>query len=519
VWPLGRLLRLCVFVVAIPLAVIGCGDDGGGGSGRGTAANTSGGAGAAGPRLASAAFRDQDGDALPGAGDLLVLSFDAPVDASGLGVGALLLVPGDTLGQAPGLSGGPASHQVTVVLGAAAHLSLYDTYRPGRPQAGRQATVALDVTGHPGAVRGVGGEAARAGLARLIEVPRAERNRAQGHLDRGGYNLYYGQMHSHTLFSDATVGYPSDAYDTARFQGGLDWFAVSDHIEQVYPLPYKWDDTKRMADVRNFDGSFVTLTGYEWGSGLHNPVTPSLYQHANVMSRSMIDLGRSTSLRGFYGQVAALPDDAVGKFNHPGMRSKQDFGITLYFNNWDDHAYDPLGDKHFALVRVMPGKHDQTAAYQPLLDRGWHVAPAYGEDNHRGNWGLSSRRMGVWTDALTRGAILGGMRAMRTFTTTDHTARLRLLAVDAEGPVWMGSTIPHPGPVHLRVECQDADDGFDRIEVVTYAGAIAATQAAAGALSVTSDVVVDPAADAYFFARAVQSDGDVLYSAPLFIDR
>ncbi|RME75658.1 MAG: DUF3604 domain-containing protein [Planctomycetota bacterium] len=467
-------------------------------------------------------FEDRDGDRAPSAGDALRLRFDEPVDVSRLRPDAIVLgAAGDTLGQGPVVQPGPGDDEATVVLGPGTALSLYDTYRPGTPQAGTQAHLWIDLQRQPDAVRDRQGRPARPGAPRLIAVPRAERDRAQGQQDRGGpYHPYYGQMHSHTLFSDGTMGYPSDAFDMARFQGGLDWFMTSDHLETLAVLgSYTWPETLRMADLRNVPGEFVTFVGYEWGSGLKSLVPLTLYQHANVMSRTRIAVSDGTTLRGFYEAVSRLPDDPIGKFNHPGSRTKARLGITVYFNNWDDHAYDPLGDKYFCLVRVMYGHHDHTKGYEPLLDHGWHVAPAYGEDNHRGNWGLSDRRMGVWAEQLTRASLREGMRAMRTFTTNDRNAWIRLQAIDSEGPIWMGSTIVEPGPVQLEVACEDADDGFDRIEIVTTGGQVVATHPLNGALSAVEREVVDPPADAWYYARAIQRDGNILYSAPIFVDR
>jgi hypothetical protein len=44
----------------------------------------------------------------------------------------------------------------------------------------------------------------------------------------GGYNVYYGMLHSHTSISDGS-GTPSEAYEYARFTAELDFFGIADH--------------------------------------------------------------------------------------------------------------------------------------------------------------------------------------------------------------------------------------------------------------------------------------------------
>ncbi|MFA6450127.1 MAG: histidinol phosphatase, partial [bacterium] len=46
------------------------------------------------------------------------------------------------------------------------------------------------------------------------------------------YNLYIGDLHTHSGFSDGT-GLPENAYDTARNTGHFDFLAVTDHVEAL----------------------------------------------------------------------------------------------------------------------------------------------------------------------------------------------------------------------------------------------------------------------------------------------
>jgi hypothetical protein len=48
-----------------------------------------------------------------------------------------------------------------------------------------------------------------------------------------GYNLYFGDLHSHTGYSDG-YGTPAEAY-AAAIAGGADFFATTDHTKWVSP--------------------------------------------------------------------------------------------------------------------------------------------------------------------------------------------------------------------------------------------------------------------------------------------
>jgi hypothetical protein len=510
------------------IAVLGgCGGGGGGGGGRSHGAGGSTGGGATpgpspaparGPALESARLVDRDGNGLASPGDEVVLRFDEDADLSRLSVGDLaLLSQSDSFGASPSVVQiGP--REASVVLGAGTALSLYRTYAPGAPSNRSPAAVSLR---NLSIVRGASGLPARAARPAPVLLDRPQRLEFQGDRSRGTLPFYLGQMHSHTIFSDGSVGDPAMAWDTARFQGGLDWFMVSDHVEALLPLPYRWDETKRMADARNVDGVFIAITGYEWSFAFRDVLHTELYNHCNIVTADLIDAGSTLSLDGMYRAVDSFSDDAIGKFNHPAWRTNSFLGVTIQFNNWDDYRYDPKADRHFALVRVTTGSNNDAAGYIPFLDHGWHVAPAYGEDNHYGAWGLGPNRMGIYAPFLTRDALKDGMRLMRTFTSSDRTAWIKLVATDdvGAGDLFMGSTIVGPGPVELHVTGGDPDDGLARVEIVSSGGTVVASEALSGANDVDWKTVVDPSGDAYFYARIVEEDGDLVFSAPIFVDR
>ena len=66
----------------------------------------------------------------------------------------------------------------------------------------------------------------------------------------GGYNVYYGQFHSHTEVSDGS-GTPDDAYRYARDTAKLDFFSISDHGSYPYDSMMTVAEYQSMQDVAN----------------------------------------------------------------------------------------------------------------------------------------------------------------------------------------------------------------------------------------------------------------------------
>jgi hypothetical protein len=475
------------------------------------------------PTLAKASYRDANGSRAIDKGDALVIVFDAPVRLSGFDPSRdLALAPGDDLGAGATAAPDPSRRDTVIVtLGAQPRLSVFGTYSPGAPPGpGKSpATVALASGRKRDAVVDVasGAPAADAPPAAVYAEDGSRfvyQGRVYAETSTSAARAYFGNLHSHTGFSDGELD-PAQAWDYARNKAKLDFMCVTDHLEQISDA--HWDLTQKMADAANAPGTFVTLVGFEWAHGWIPPL--GWYNHLNVIGTThRISVPRTVALSGFYQDSVdlCLPDGAVGKFNHVFIRKPH-----LQFNQWDDFAYDPRADLLMRLIRVEGNGSDQTKELGliPALDKGWHVSATSSQDNHDADWGTANdRRTGVWLPSLDRASLMTALREGRTFSTDDKNATIRLLA---DGAIWMGSTIARPGPVRLTVDVQDPDpgDGFAKVEIVGRHGAVVASKDLKGAGSGTFDLVVDPAEDSFFWAHAIQTDGDELFSAPIFVDR
>jgi hypothetical protein len=128
-------------------------------------------------------------------------------------------------------------------------------------------------------------------------------------------NIYFGNLHSHTKYSDGK-GTPQDAFYWARYGAQVDFYAVTDHAEQVDP--YEWWKTGQYANAANQDGEFVAIRGFEWSHPWWGHITvwnTSSYTNA-VIDYTMAD---------FYKWLDR--NNGIAQFNHPG----REYGVFEYF--------------------------------------------------------------------------------------------------------------------------------------------------------------------------------------------
>jgi hypothetical protein len=344
-----------------------------------------------------------------------------------------------------------------------------------------------------------------------IEADEREIGFYQGKLFQDSSDLkpYFGQLHAHTEMSDGKKK-PETAFETAMSHG-LDFYALTDHMEYLDLDPDKWKKEKAEADRYDDPGHFVAFYGFEW-SGYAEGLTQWM-NHLNVINSTSIFNAFDTShLTKIFKKMSQLDDSSFGIFNHPGYKHYLLFKI----DNWHDFAYSGAADINMKLIRVEGAEqpHSFKIGYVPALDQGWHLGPEYDEDTHSGHFANSPQRTGVWAAQLDRANLVSAFRAMATFYTADPTASLKLTA---DSRWLMGSTLKGPGRHHLSATFNSSQGAkVKQVDWFTYRGQLIA-QDLSGAPH--SAIDVDPAQDTYYFVQVIEENGARLISAPIFIDR
>ena len=359
------------------------------------------------------------------------------------------------------------------------------------------------------------------------------------------FQLYFGQMHSHTQYSDgagtldSALSYIRSLPESANVQ----FVAFTDHsnyfdskndpnveaalydasLVKDSDASHSWATYKKTvadfnADPANSD--LVAIAGFEmtWSGG---PGHINTFNTAGVVSRNNSTLNNKTDDAGMKAYYALLSQeegaDSISQFNHPGTT----------FGNFKDFAYwDPVIDSRMYTVEVGNGEGQIGAGgYYPsyeqyimALDKGWHVAPTNNQDNHKGRWGnANDARDVILTDDFTEQGIYEAIRNYRVYATEDKNLELGY-TVNGEQMGTILSEVPEKLSFNISVYDPDKTDSIASVELVVNSGKVAYSWskdeiAAAGGI-LTTELAPDYS---YYFVRVTESDGDIAVTAPVWV--
>ena len=356
------------------------------------------------------------------------------------------------------------------------------------------------------------------------------------------YQLYFGQLHSHTQYSDgagsleSALSYVKNLPDSANVQ----FVAFTDHSNYfdttgaanpegaLYDMSLAsassqetWNSYRSSVAAFNEAnaGSLVALAGFEmtWSGG---PGHINTFNTPGIVSRNNSTLNNKTDYAGMRAYYALLSQqegaDSLSQFNHPGNT----FGTFGDFAFWD-----PVIDSRMYMVEAGNGEGQIGAGgyypsyeyYTMALDKGWHLAPTNNQDNHKGRWGnANDARDVILTDDFSEQGIYDALRAMRVYATEDKNLEIGYTV----NGMLLGSSlteVPEKLNIHVTVNDPDASDSISKVEVIVNSGKTAYTWddpavLATGDLSVTLDPDYS-----YYYIRVTQGDGDLAVTAPVWV--
>jgi hypothetical protein len=368
------------------------------------------------------------------------------------------------------------------------------------------------------------------------------------------FTVYLGNLHSQSGHSDgggdvatctgaqdpqsSPLG-PADAYTFAQ-RRGLDLLVTSEH-NHMYDGS---DGTNPNADpaaasalyrsgltaAADFNAShpgFLAVYGLEWGviaGGGHMHIFNSgelLGWERNAAGQLLAD---TLTPKNDYAALYTLMRRRgwVGQFNHPAQSGQFVVGGVPM-------GYSEDGDQAMALCEVVntnafsantseteTRRSNYEAACNKALEAGFHVAFSSDQDNHCANWGASyTNRTGVLIPngtALTQASFIDALKARRVFATMDKGSQLVLTA---NGRM-MGERFANSGPLALVAHFASAA-GKSVASVVMFEG-VPGRNGAVSALSATATTTIVPApGEHFYYARVTQDDGNMLWSAPIWV--
>lgn len=334
------------------------------------------------------------------------------------------------------------------------------------------------------------------------------------------YNLYFGDLHTHTGYSDSydEDGTPWDAFAAAK-AAGADFMATTDHLAiwnayNAYVIDEEeWADTLEAADYYT-DDEFVAMPGYEaW----------MLAKCGEINVYNTRDLPEKHPLKDRYDRLPDFFDwlvgkeGAIGQFNHP---------LYMSDNFMDYDFWSETRDAGMGVIEAYNGEYYE-ASYILALDAGWHLMPSANSDTHYADWIVGHEmRTVLLAPRLTPDDLYDAMRASRGYATLDKNLEIQYTL---NGAV-MGSTLSSTGTTYVAsVSVMDPDgaaDGITLIEIVTDGGAVIAQfQPDNPMTELAVDLEFESDGARYFFLRVTTESplngepGVTAWTAPVWTGR
>ncbi|MFR2838633.1 MAG: CehA/McbA family metallohydrolase [Zhenhengia sp.] len=338
-----------------------------------------------------------------------------------------------------------------------------------------------------------------------------------------GLKHYYGDLHTHTGFSDGR-GTPKEAFEWAKASKMGDFLAVSDHEGSI--TMQKWMETLKAADEVT-DETFVGIASYESGYSEEfrdeDGVAVVNGGELNLFGTDalLVEAGYPTDFKDFYEKLRKHKG-AIAFYNHPQEASWPTDKI------WN--AYDEFGVYEDGIDDYIVGMEtsNETSAYNHIhelvytiaLDKGWKFAPYATTDTHSGNWlsGFENRTV-VLAESLTRAHIIEAFRKRHVYAVQDKNFQVEFAV---NGRI-MGSILsPKDHTYHIEVEVlhKEPHEGgaFKRLEIISDYGQVVASCERKD-FHMKWNVTLESETARYFFLRVVNEEGKKAWSAPVWTGR
>jgi len=321
-------------------------------------------------------------------------------------------------------------------------------------------------------------------------------------------NLYFGDYHNHTSFSDGRA-YPDISYLLARDVRGLDFMGVSDHDNTTTPGEFAWNC--EVCDCLTRDGEYVCLYGHELSFGW----AQQGFGHWNVL------MGRKGPM--VHYEEGMTPDDLYGYVRaHDLIAIPHHVGVIWAPHSWD--RFDPVAEPVVEICSIH-GIYENTetcgdsvrcvkgSMVADGLARGYHFGVVGGSDFHNCFTAClyECSLTGVYAEELTRGSVLDALRRRRTYATTGSKI---VLDFRCNGK-FMGEELSADGPLHFTAFMK-SEEPILRAEVVGGGSVVISEDVGSSEASCAWDRA-NPGEATYFYLRVITQSGERAWSSPIYL--
>lgn len=360
--------------------------------------------------------------------------------------------------------------------------------------------------------------------------------------------MYWGMIHGHTEMSDGT-GTLDKYFQQLRSEVMLDFAAPGDHDHLWETSETYWRATCEAVKRWHAPGEFVTFLGYEWAKWRRNgDGDRNVYYLDDDRPMYRSDDEEYPTPPDLFAALREADEKAIVIPHHTGHGGN--------FCDWKDHS-----PEHERLVEIyqvrgsyecapedgnpVPERSSSVPPYpngyvRNALGLGWRVGFTGGGDDHHGHWGTEHRGqdghmqglMSVQAPERTREAIFEALYNRRTVATTGK--RMLLSYTVAGEPMGSELSVTRTPELALSRKVSIEFHGtapVERIDVIRNNRVVHSADGDGGPdqgvqwddTEPIGETWLPPASFCdhpftFYYVRAVQTDGEVAWASPVWID-
>ena len=266
----------------------------------------------------------------------------------------------------------------------------------------------------------------------------------------GTERCFHGDMHRHT---DASKCMPNkdgtlwDHYRWARDLAGLDFYVITDHIEDA--VPPIWGQILAAADAFDQPGSFAALYGIEYTNKVQ---VDGKWSDPQDLCFYMIE--RDVAWRVRHRLRHGPPgEQLVQDLGQPDLKGRvflaRHFhgggGLNLDMGEPCNRLMENVSPDLEPVVEGVQFRGSAMFVVNELLQTGQRKGVIGGSDHGRPRWVYARATTGVWADGLSRGSIMSALFRRRCFATNGP----HMVVDFCVGGAPMGSEMETAGAVQL----------------------------------------------------------------------
>ncbi|MDQ0966917.1 gliding motility-associated-like protein [Flavobacterium sp. W4I14] len=353
-----------------------------------------------------------------------------------------------------------------------------------------------------------------------------------GILDVNKLNFYYGNLHSHSSYSDGNkddlTKKPEDDYAFAKTAMNLDFLGISEHNHTQAGMSLANWQPGITAAKNATTSTFVALHGMEWGvisGGGHVIVygIDSLIGWEPGENQIYVPKSTYTGPAGLFRIINRHGLNAVATLAHPN---------TTDFNNISA-TYDLSADSAIVGAALESGPAFSTnvtysdpassmsylSYYNRMLAKGYHLGASIDHDNHNLTFGKHTRaRLVVLAPALTENDLLDAIKKMRFYASQDSAAKV-VFTINKQ-PV--GSVFKTAGAPQISVSSMTTS-AVTSIKILygtpgSGTNPVELTTSATASLTYADNALAN-LATGYYYADIVEADGSRIITSPIWYTR